>query len=288
MLELQNLQSRVPFGPASSPAECAPWPQPVSAFNLSWLKGTFVVDQRNRLGRVTTAIAATNVEIEKLRKEASAPIEVGQRQTNGIVLRSGSDVAMERTLRTHAQNQIVRGIVALREPLEKTVLPLMRDIDRASQTSDTLRQRVFSKEACLSRASLTKIAGDRAAFAQLKADYAAWLKCLAPIELFNMAQRCLDDGSPEALPLLDSIRLENFRRPKDSRAFLNAKLLELAQIPEFTEASSILDEVQLIHKQAQLLWATFVNDTSRVSIMKMSLGLNKTGTKDPNDPYSDL
>jgi hypothetical protein len=88
--------------------------------------------------------------------------------------------------------------------------------------------------------------------------------------------------------VLDSIRLENFRRPKDSRAFLNAKLLELAQIPEFTEASSILDEVQLIHKQAQLLWATFVKDTSRVSIMKMSLGLNKTGTKDPNDPYSDL
>jgi hypothetical protein len=38
------------------------------------------------------------------------------------------------------------------------------------------------------------------------------------LELFAYAQRGIDDGSAESLPLLDSIRLESFRRKKDNRA----------------------------------------------------------------------
>jgi hypothetical protein len=287
VLELQNLQNRVPFGPANDPAQCVPWDPPVTRFDLAWLKGPFITLQRDRLTKMTAAIASTNQEIEKLRAEATHPIEaIGLRQANGNILKTGSDVMAERTLRTHAQDQIVRGILALRRPLELVVVPLLRNMDRASQTADTLRQRIFSKEACLSRATLGGLTG--AGFAQLKANYAAMLCNLAPIELFAYAQRALDDGSADSLPILDSIRLENFRRKKDDRAFLNAKLLELANIPEFNEAGPLLDEVQAIHKQALLLWAQFANDTSRVSSMKLAVGLAKLGVKDPDDPYADL
>jgi hypothetical protein len=286
MLELQTLLSRVPFGPANDPAQCVPWDPPVSRFDLAWLRGPFVTLQRGRLTKMTDAIASTNQEIEKLRAEATHPIEIGNRQANGNLLRTGNDAALERTLRTHAQEQIVRGIIALRRPLDLIVVPLLRNMDRAAQTADTLRQRIFSKEACLSRASIGGLSV--AAFAQLKANYAAMLCNLAPIELFAYAQRALDDGSADSLPILDSIRLENFRRKRDDRAFLNSKLLELANIPEFNEAGPLLDEVQAIHKQALLLWAQFANDTSRVSSMKIALGVSKLGVKDPTDPYADL
>ena len=280
-----ELLPRVLFGPNEKPQECSPWPKPVSAFNLTWLKGTFVPDQRDRLARVMDAITKANTEIDKLRDKGTVP-EVGQRQANGIVLRSGNDAALERTLRTHAQQQLVRDILALRQPLDLLVVPILKDMARASFTADTLRDRVFSKEACLSRASLTSL--DRAGFAALKASYTTWLKDLSPIELFGYAQRCIDDGSAESLPLLDSIRLENFRRKKDDRAFLNAKLLELANVPEFTEAGTLLDEVKSDNQQAMLLWAQFGNHSSRVSVMKIAMGVSNLGVRDPKDPYADM
>jgi hypothetical protein len=111
---------------------------------------------------------------------------------------------------------------------------------------------------------------------------------LAPIELFAAAQRQLDAGDPDSLCFLDAIRTENFRRPKESRAFLNSALLQLAVIPEYNESQPLLDEIQGIHQQALLLWAQFANDTSRVSSMKIAMGVSKLTTKDPTDPYADL
>jgi hypothetical protein len=286
MLELQNLQNRVPFGPANDPGQCTAWNPPVARFDLAWLKGSFVPAQRDRLGKITGAIQTANGEVEKLRAAFVVPKPSGQRQPNGNVLLTGEDHSAARTIRTHAQNQLVRDVIALREPLEKIVYPILRDMSRASFTVDTLRERVFSREACLSRASLTSL--DRAGFAALKANYAIMLKHLAPIELFAAAQRALDSGSAEDLPFIDAIRVENFRRPKDSRAFLNAKLIELVNIPEWNDAQPLLDEVQSANKQALLLWAQFQNHSSRVNLMKLSLGLNKFGVKDPNDPYADL
>lgn len=270
-----ELLPRVPFGPAGSPGEQAPWPVPVSAFNLSWLKGTFVPSQRDRLAKVTDAITAANTQIEKLRSQATAPIEVGTRQPNGNVLRSGNDAQLERTLRTHAQRQTVDAIIRIRQDLDPTVPPILRDMARASLTADALRQRVFDKLSCLSRCSLTGL--DRAGFAALKANYAAILKDLAPIELFNFAQRCIDDSSAESLPLLDSIRLENFRRKKDDRAFMNARLVDLVNVPEFNEAQPLLDDVQAINKQALLVWAEFHDQAGRANLLRTGVGLTKVG-----------
>lgn len=288
-LELQTLQQRIPFGPANDPAQCKPWNPPVSQFNLAWLKSSFVPFQRDRLAKVMAAIEDANKEIEKLRAGGTQPEVIGDRMANGIVLRSGIEQVMQRERRTVAQKQLLNSIIELRKPLDKIVTPILRDMERASHTAETLAERVFNKESCLARATLTS-AGDRASFAALKANYAVMLKGLAPIELFYMAQRCLDDGSPEALPLLDSIRVENFGRSKSDRAFLNAALLALAVVPEFNEAQPLLEEVKQCHKQALLAWAAFANATNGVSTMKIAMGLNKFNVKDPdpNDPYQDL
>jgi hypothetical protein len=272
MLELFG---RVPFGPANDPAQCAPWPKPVSAFNLEWLKSTFVVDQRDRLARIQAAINAANTHIEQVRLQASGPVVVGVKAPNGNILRSGNDANLEHQLRTHAKNQIVAKIIEIRNGLDKLVPPLLRDSARASLTADTLRQRTFDKLSCLSRASLTGL--DRAAFAALKSNYSNMLRDLSPIELTAYAQRCLDDGSADALPLLDSIRVENFRRPKTDRGFLNASIVQLAQVPEFDASSLLLDEVQSINKQANLLWADFLGQTNRATLMRMDNALTQLG-----------
>ncbi|MGH9641955.1 MAG: hypothetical protein ACRD3Q_05975 [Terriglobales bacterium] len=127
MLQLENLQGRVPFGPATDPAQCAPWPKPVSAFNLSWLKSTFVTDQRDRLARVKDAIGKANAEIEKIRAGGTVPAIVGQRQPNGNILRSGDDLAAERSLRTHAQKQLVSEIIEIRQKLDPVVPPILHE-----------------------------------------------------------------------------------------------------------------------------------------------------------------
>src|ERR1035437_5724560 len=130
-----ELLPRIPFGPSDDPKGCVPWPTPVSAFNLAWLKGVFTPAQRDRLAKVTGAIQTANAEIEKLRGQGTVP-EVGQRQANGVVLRSGNDAQLEQRLRTQAQMQLVQAIIALRQPLDLTVAPILKDMARASLTAD--------------------------------------------------------------------------------------------------------------------------------------------------------
>jgi hypothetical protein len=270
-----ELFPRVPFGPANDPGQCTPWPKPVSAFNLAWLSGTFVPDQRDRLARIQAAINAANTHIEKVRLEASGAPIVGTRAPNGNILRSGSDANLEHQLRTHARNQIIVKIVEIRNGLDKIVPPLLRDSARASLTADTLKERVFDKLSCLSRASLTGL--DRAAFAALKSNYSNMLRDLSPIELTAYGQRALDDGSAEALPLLDSIRVENFRRPKSDRGFLNNSIIQLATVPEYDAANLLLTETQQINDRALIIWADFQGMTSRANLMKMDNALTQLG-----------
>jgi hypothetical protein len=267
-----QLLPRIPFGPSDSdPEQCGPWSPPVSQFNLSWLKNTFVISQRDRLAKVTDAVAKANTEIEKLRAQGTRSIEVGQRQPNGVVLRSSNDTQLENALRTHAQMQLVRDVIALRQPLDLTVIPIIKDMNRASLVCDTLRNRVFDKISCLARATLTGV--KPAELAAYKASVMCTIHNVAPIELNRMIQAALDDGGGDSLPLLDCLRMENFARPKDQRGADNARLLALANVPEFNEAGPLLDEVQNCYQQATLLWAQFGQHSSRASLMKMSVGL---------------
>jgi hypothetical protein len=270
-----ELYPRVPFGPANDPGSCIPWPQLVSRFDVPWLKSTFVPDQRTRFTRVQEGIAAAQTHIDKLKAQAPDAGKVGRLAPNGNFLQDANDHILEMKIRTHAVQQLVSKIIEIRNGLGKLVPPILRDMSRASLTADTLRQRVFDKLSCLSRATLSSLAGpdSRAGFAALKANYATMLAHLSAIELTACAQRCIDDGSADALPLLDSIRVENFRRPKEDRGFLNASIIQLAQVPEFDQASALLDEVQQTEKAANLAWAAFLGQTDKASMMKMANAL---------------
>jgi hypothetical protein len=103
------------------------------------------------------------------------------------------------------------------------------------------------------------------------------LRDLSPIELTAYGQRALDDGSAEALPLLDSIRVENFRRPKSDRGFLNNSIIQLATVPEYDAANLLLTETQQINDRALIIWADFQGMTSRANLMKMDNALTQLG-----------
>jgi hypothetical protein len=211
-----ELFPRVPFGPANDPGSCVPWPQLVSKFDLQWLKGTFVQDQRTRLTRVQEGIASAQTHIDKLKATAPQAGKVGVLAPNGNFLRTANDHLLEEHIRTNAAQQIVRQIIEIRNGLGKLVQPILRDMSRASLTADTLRQRVLDKLSCMSRAALSSLAGpdSRAGFAALKANYATMLVHLSAIELTAYAQRCIDDGGADALPLLDSIVSRIFVGPR--------------------------------------------------------------------------
>lgn len=95
---------------------------------------------------------------------------------------------------------------------------------RASYTAQTLSARVFDKLSCLSRftAGLGKLE-----LAALKANLALFVRGMSAIELHRLCQNSIDDLSPQSLVLLDVIRVENFGRKKDDRAFENARLVSL-------------------------------------------------------------
>ena len=63
---------------------------------------------------------------------------------------------------------------------------------------------------------------------------------LSAIELTAYRAALHTMGSADDLPLLDSIRLENFRRPKNDRGFLNNALIQLAQVPEYDKRPNYL------------------------------------------------
>lgn len=278
---------RVAFGPNEDPKQCAPFPTPVSKFDLAWLKGTFVVDQRNRLARVTDTIDKANADGEKVRAQIlDQPIQVGTVKANGIRFQTADDAQLEQSLRTHAQRQIVQAIHEIRQNAEPVLLPLLKDMQRASLTVDTLRQRVFDKISCLSRAVMTGMKVPE--LMACKASIMSIIREVSGNELNRMIQAAIDDGSGDSLPTLDCLRMENFARPKDERGAENARLITLANVPEYTEAAPLLDEVQALNQQALMAWAAFNQRYSRAAQIKLSAGLAKLGTKDPTNPYADL
>ena len=147
---------------------------------------------------------------------------------------------------------------------------------RSRLAADTLRLRTFDKISCLSRTAMFGM--KPVDLAVYKASVMAVIHNVSPVELNRMIQATLDDGGGDSLPLLDRLRMENFARPKDQRCGDNARLLALANVPEFNEAGPLLDEVQNCYDQARFLWAGFAQHSSRVSLMKMSVGVRKLDT----------
>jgi len=264
-----------------------PWPTPVS-FDIPWLKGVFYPAQLSRKERITSAIADGETRIEKVRAEAAGNVPTfGERRSNGTIYRTGNDQALQAAAHSVAQRQTVDAIRKIRLEIDAKVLADLQNMERASLTARTLMERVWDKISTLSRASGGMNTADVVTF---KANYTQIIRGVAAIELHRLAQNAIDDGSPLSLVMLDCIRTENFGRKTNDRPFLNQALLDLIQVPEFTESvgddakPGLLRQVISLHKEAGTAWANFLGKVGQVSIQRIARGLADIRLDDTSVP----
>jgi len=266
-----TLNPRIDFGGQA-------WPSPVSEFSLEWLKSNFYPAQRTRHDRVIAAIASGEAQIDKARKQAVGGVpQFGDRRANGTIHMTGADQQMQQAAEKVAHHQVVNAIRKIRETVDAECLDTLKAMERAAITAKTLSERVFTKIACLSRASAGMKEADLMA---LKANYATFIKGVAPIELHRLAQAAIDAGDPVSLVYLECIRVENFNRKKDDRPFLNASLIDIINVPEFNAAMGddarpgLLRQVIDLHRDAGIAWASFLGKIGQASINRIARGLS--------------
>ncbi len=158
--------------------------------------------------------------------------------------------------------------ILIRNSLDKVVPPVIQTMERSALSAQTLAARYFDRVSCISRfsAGLGKLE-----VAQLKANYREFLRDMAPIELHRLAQNCLDSTENlRNIVLLDCIRVENFGRPKDSRAFENAQLVNPIPVAEFDAAQPLLQRVVDLFNAGRAAWFDFTGNTARATALKMS------------------
>lgn len=276
-----EIKQRIPFGPADDPASQAPWPIP-TAFSIDWLSKIFLPFQQARLAEVTAAIAGGTTRVEAARKQAiDSRTTIGE-ERDGLIFRSAAEQRLQTEMNSHAERQVFKRVVDIRNDLDKTVPPIIKTMHRASQSAQTLGARFFDRISCLSRFS----AGlKNAELLALKASYAVFIRDMAPVEIARLAQNAIDDGGSnlQSIVLLDVLRCENFRRvKKDDRAFDNAKVLALIPVPEFDQAQALLAQVVDGYNQALAAWVHFTGNTARASNMRMSHALGKVSLQQAN------
>ena len=279
-----ELKSRIPFGPADDSLSQTPWPgSPHPLFTLDWLSKDFLPSQQTRLRTVTAAVADGTKRIEKIRAEASSTTKpvIGTKQPNGNIVRTATDQRLQRDIETHDGKQVVARIFEVRRSLDETVPPVLKVMQRASQAARTLNARYFDRLSCLSRfsAGLGKLE-----VAQLKANFANYVRGMAPIELHRTVQNLIDEGTPQSLVLLDVCRVENFGRSKDMRAFENNKLLNLIPVAETDQAEPLLQQVVDIYNQALTNWLEFNGQTNRAATRRIGEGLGKLALGEDSIP----
>jgi hypothetical protein len=189
---------------------------------------------------------------------------------SGAVHRTAEEQRIQRDLAALADRQVVDKIHRIKRDLDAVVPPIIKVMERASMTAKALQERVFDRYSCLWRVT----AGlSRDAATALRANYAAILERAEPMELVKLAQRAIDEASPQSLLLVDCLLRENLGRSRDERRFQNAELLQLAVIPEADEAAPLLEEVVSLHKHALDTWAAFANSSFRMSTLRVRNGL---------------
>ncbi len=258
------LKPRIDFGGQ-------PWPSVVPEFSLSWLKSTLVPAQLARHNRILAAIKAGEAKIEAVRKDATNRLPViGEKRPNGLVFVTAEERVLQAQIRSHAERQTALEVAQLRNSVDKACNADLLDMDRATATTKDLSERVFSKIACLSRVVADLSNKDVINF---KSGYASFIRGISAIELFRLAQEAIDEGSPLSLVKLDCIRIENFARSKDNRAFSNQVLLDLISVPEFNTASGLLNEIVDLRNAAGGEWAGFMGNIGQASLMRIQRGL---------------
>jgi hypothetical protein len=205
----------------------------------------------------------------RIQPAPKATVVIGNKTPTGIV-RSAHEQRLQADIASHAKKQTVSRIIEIRNSLDKTVPPTLVVMHRAAESAQTLSARYFDKLSCMSRfnGGFGKLE-----VAALKANFAVSIHHMSPIELARTAQNLIDDGSPQALVLLDVIRVENFSRPKDTRAFANTQLLGLVPVAESDQAQPLLAQVVALHNEALKLWLDFSGQTNRATTLRIGQGL---------------
>lgn len=121
---------------------------------------------------------------------------------------TGNDSRLQAEVRSHARRQTIKLISDIKTAMDGTVVPILKQMQTASDTAKEYGGRHFDKYSFLRRA---KGAGNAMESIQLRAAYAAILEDIEPRELTAFAQGAIDSGDAV---LADCIQRENFMRPR--------------------------------------------------------------------------
>jgi hypothetical protein len=246
--------------------------QPLIPLAAEGLK-TFAATQKGLQNQVVSAIADATNQVDAARAAVTVPI-VGDSKILGrtpVTLRTGDDVRLQETLKSHARRQTVKLLADIRAALDKTVVPLIKTMNVNSDTAKDMAARQWDIVSVLHRAkgASTGTSGIVEAM-NLRASYTAILHTCHPIELARWAQAALDTGDAV---LSDCVVRENFSRPRDQRAFTNQSFLALLQNTEFQDAQKLLTAVTDYYQAALFEYGKFGREIGAVSLHRISMGL---------------
>ncbi len=241
---------------------------------------TFVSEQTARRIRVKTAIDNATIAVEKARADAVVPV-IGDTKRVGnanVTLRTGEDALLQNSLRSHAKRQTIKAISDIRASLDAVAVPIIKQMNVASDTAREMATRHFDKYSILRRAKGT-VNGLMEA-TQLRAFYAAILENIEPRELAAFAQQAIDQGDPI---LADAVQRRNFSIPRTDRPFMNQSFLALVPNSEFDSAQVMLATVTQLYEEAGLMFAKFGSEYGHVSLQRMIFGIKNGMTRIADD-----
>ncbi len=198
-----------------------------------------VRDQEARLANLNNIIEAANKRIAELRKAAAPPPPGSMRPDERQIIRNVQ------------QRQLISEIIQVRRETDKTLIPVLKNINAASDQARVMAERHWSKFAVLRRATAGNGAQDALA---RRAYYSDILAVAGGVELANFAQDAIDraDGL-----LADCVLRENGARKRDDQSFANQRLLDLIVIEDYDKAQAALRQVQDTAQRAGLAYSEF-------------------------------
>jgi hypothetical protein len=259
-----ELKPRIDFGGV-------PFAPPVSEFSLQWLSQQFAPAQRKRRDTILAAVTDANGKIDAARKKMAAGLPVfGDKRPNGSVVKQPYHQELERMSKSVADQQVVQATRAILAEADAVCVPVLKDMHRASLTVEVLRERIFSRMACLARVNAAMNNRDEMAY---RAACATLVTGAEPVVLWQRAQAAIDRGAPEDMILIHAVLGENIKLPNNRRAFSNARLLELTNPPEFIAAEPLLAAVVDLEREAGISYGLLAGHVGMVSLARIQRGL---------------
>jgi hypothetical protein len=261
-----QLKPRIDFGGI-------PFPTPVSEFSLQWLNQQFVPAQRTRRDLVISTCTSAAARIEAARSQAAKGLPViGEKRPDGAILRTPYHLEMQRMAKTVADQQVADVARNILIEVDAAVIPIRKDMHRASLTVEVLRERIFTKMACLARMNAGMSDADEMAY---RAAAATLVMAAEPVVLFQRAQAAIDRSAPQDFIMLHAILCENLKLNRDRRAFPNTQLLDLIEPPEYRAAQPLLASVIDLQKEADAAYQALKGHVDKAAVLRIARGLSQ-------------